>query len=47
MPSTETDHSKLTVEEMALRFRAAMVPLARLAELREPTMMLIEQVGLR
>ena len=28
-------------------FRAAMVPLARLAELREPTMMLIEQVGLR
>jgi len=28
-------------------FRAAMVPLARLAELREPTMTLIEQVGLR
>ena len=28
-------------------FRAAMVPLARLAELREPTMALIEQVGLR
>src|SRR5260370_17900618 len=27
MPSTETDHSKLTVEEMALRFRAEMVPL--------------------
>ncbi|MGH7234821.1 MAG: extracellular solute-binding protein [Nitrospiraceae bacterium] len=28
-------------------FRAAMVPLARLAELREPTMALIEQAGLR
>ncbi len=28
-------------------FRAATVPLARLAELREPTMTLIEQVGLR
>ena len=28
-------------------FRAAMVPLARLAELREPTLILIEQVGLR
>ncbi|WP_447599237.1 extracellular solute-binding protein [Nitrospira sp. Nam80] len=28
-------------------FRAAMVPLARLAELREPTLLLIEQVGLR
>ncbi|HXF91816.1 MAG TPA: extracellular solute-binding protein [Nitrospiraceae bacterium] len=28
-------------------FRAATVPLARLAELREPTMALIEQVGLR
>lgn len=28
-------------------FRAAMVPLARLAELREATMTLIEQVGLR
>lgn len=28
-------------------FRAALVPLARLAELREPTMTLIEQVGLR
>ncbi len=28
-------------------FRAAMVPLARLAELREPTMTLIEQEGLR
>ncbi|MBV6468799.1 MAG: putative binding protein component of ABC iron transporter [Nitrospirae bacterium] len=28
-------------------FRAAMVPLARLAELREPTLTLIEQVGLR
>jgi iron(III) transport system substrate-binding protein len=29
------------------RFRAAMVPLTRLAELREPTLTLIEQVGLR
>ncbi|MGQ0811162.1 MAG: extracellular solute-binding protein [Nitrospiraceae bacterium] len=28
-------------------FRVALVPLARLAELREPTMTLIEQVGLR
>ena len=28
-------------------FRAASVPLAKLAELREPTMQLIEQVGLR
>ncbi len=28
-------------------FRAAVVPLARLAELREPTLTLIEQVGLR
>ena len=28
-------------------FRAALVPLARLAELREPAMTLIEQVGLR
>ena len=28
-------------------FRAALVPLARLAELREPTLTLIEQVGLR
>ncbi len=28
-------------------FRAALVPLARLAELREPTLALIEQVGLR
>ncbi|GKS57417.1 putative binding protein component of ABC iron transporter [Nitrospira sp.] len=28
-------------------FRAALVPLARLAELREPTMMLIEDAGLR
>ncbi len=28
-------------------FRAAAVPLARLSELREPTMLLIEQVGLR
>jgi len=28
-------------------FRAAMVPLTRLAELREPTLTLIEQVGLR
>jgi iron(III) transport system substrate-binding protein len=28
-------------------FRIAMVPLARLAELREPTLTLIEQVGLR
>ncbi|HSA61231.1 MAG TPA: extracellular solute-binding protein [Nitrospiraceae bacterium] len=28
-------------------FRAALVPLTRLAELREPTLMLIEQVGLR
>ena len=28
-------------------FRAAQVPLARLAELREPTLTLIEQVGLR
>lgn len=28
-------------------FRAAMVPLARLAELREPTLTLIEEVGLR
>lgn len=28
-------------------FRAAMVPLAKLAELREPTLTLIEQVGLR
>ncbi len=27
MPSTETDHSKLTVEELALRFRGEMVPL--------------------
>ncbi len=29
------------------RFRAAMVPLAKLAELREPTLKLIEQVGMR
>ena len=28
-------------------FRVALVPLARLAELREPTMTLIEEVGLR
>jgi iron(III) transport system substrate-binding protein len=28
-------------------FRAALVPLSRLAELREPTLLLIEQVGLR
>jgi iron(III) transport system substrate-binding protein len=28
-------------------FRVAMVPLTRLAELREPTLTLIEQVGLR
>ncbi len=28
-------------------FRAALVPLTKLAELREPTLMLIEQVGLR
>ena len=28
-------------------FRAAQVPLTRLAELREPTLTLIEQVGLR
>jgi iron(III) transport system substrate-binding protein len=28
-------------------FRAALVPLAKLAELREPTQLLIEQVGLR
>ena len=28
-------------------FRAAQVPLARLAELREATLTLIEQVGLR
>ena len=28
-------------------FRAALVPLAKLAELREPTLALIEQVGLR
>ncbi len=28
-------------------FRAAMVPLAKLAELREPTLLLIEEVGLR
>lgn len=28
-------------------FRAALVPLSRLAELREPTILLIEQVGLR
>jgi iron(III) transport system substrate-binding protein len=28
-------------------FRAALVPLARLAELREATLTLIEQVGLR
>jgi iron(III) transport system substrate-binding protein len=28
-------------------FRAALVPLSKLAELREPTMQLIEQVGLR
>ncbi len=28
-------------------FRAAMVPLAKLAELREPTLKLIEQVGMR
>ena len=28
-------------------FRAALVPLAKLAELREPTLTLIEQVGLR
>ena len=28
-------------------FRAALVPLTKLAELREPTMMLIEQVGMR
>lgn len=29
------------------RFRAAMVPLAKLGELREPTLKLIEQVGMR
>lgn len=29
------------------RFRAASVPLSKLAELREPTLLLIEQVGLR
>ena len=29
------------------RFRAALVPLSKLAELREPTMLLIEQVGMR
>lgn len=29
------------------RFRAALVPFAKLAELREPTIQLIEQVGLR
>jgi iron(III) transport system substrate-binding protein len=28
-------------------FRAALVPLTKLAELREPTLQLIEQVGLR
>jgi iron(III) transport system substrate-binding protein len=28
-------------------FRAALVPLTKLAELREPTLALIEQVGLR
>ena len=28
-------------------FRAALVPLSKLAELREPTLTLIEQVGLR
>jgi iron(III) transport system substrate-binding protein len=28
-------------------FRAALVPLIKLAELREPTLTLIEQVGLR
>ena len=28
-------------------FRAALVPLTKLAELREPTMLLIEQVGMR
>lgn len=28
-------------------FRAAMVPLAKLAELRAPTLRLIEQVGMR
>ena len=28
-------------------FRAAQVPLSKLAELREPTLTLIEQVGLR
>ena len=28
-------------------FRAALVPLTKLAELREPTLTLIEQVGLR
>lgn len=28
-------------------FRAALVPLSKLAELREPTMLLIEQVGMR
>ena len=28
-------------------FRAALVPLSKLAELREPTITLIEQVGLR
>ncbi|MDF0674732.1 MAG: extracellular solute-binding protein [Nitrospira sp.] len=28
-------------------FRAALVPLAKLAELREPTLLLIEQVGMR
>jgi hypothetical protein len=27
MPSTETDHSRVTVEELALRFRAEMIPL--------------------
>ncbi len=28
-------------------FRAALVPLTKLAELREPTLLLIEQVGMR
>src|SRR5690242_21431789 len=28
MPSTETDRSKLTVEELATRFRSEMVPLS-------------------
>ena len=42
-PEVQADPALVTRQS----FRVAMVPLARLAELREPTLTLIEQVGLR